>query len=246
MRKLAAVAIVVSLTALICIIKYSNTSFAQERIESGNYRIQFPNFNSGAGIPTSTNYNLDSTLGQGIAGEYSSTGYRVKAGFEYIHSIIPFSFAVSGLQINFGNLSPNTFYTGTSTITISAGGAGGYQVLASEDKPLTSTAGGNTIPNTVCDNSTCNYITAAVWTNTNTKGFGFNLSGDGVPSEFINSTYYKSFADRSDLVAPALLTSSTEAVDNHSTTVTYKVNILPTQAAGTYRNVVQYIAVPRY
>lgn len=35
---------------------------AQERIESPNYRIIFPNFNSGAGIPSSDNYDLNTTI----------------------------------------------------------------------------------------------------------------------------------------------------------------------------------------
>ncbi|HJY98657.1 MAG TPA: hypothetical protein VJ227_03015, partial [Patescibacteria group bacterium] len=65
-------------------------AYAQETIESPNYRIRFPNLNSGAGIPVSGNYILDSTIGQTAPGQYSSAGYLVRAGFQYIHSIIPF------------------------------------------------------------------------------------------------------------------------------------------------------------
>src|SRR3989339_1104306 len=78
-----------------------STVHGQERIESPNYRIIFPNLNSGAGIPTSSNYRLDSSLGQNAAGEFSSSGYRVKSGFQYIHSIIPFSFSISDIQKDF-------------------------------------------------------------------------------------------------------------------------------------------------
>ena len=81
---------------------------AQAEITSPNYIIQMPNFNSGAGIPSSSNYTISQTLGQTAAGLYSSAGYRVKSGFQYIYSIIPFSFSISALSINFGDLTPQT------------------------------------------------------------------------------------------------------------------------------------------
>ena len=68
---------------------------AQAVINSPNYRIQFPNLNSGAGVPSSAGYQVSTTIGQTAAGLYSSSGYRVKSGFQYIHSVIPFSFSVS-------------------------------------------------------------------------------------------------------------------------------------------------------
>src|SRR3989339_560906 len=138
-------------------------SYAQERIESPNYRIVFPNLNSGAGVPTSTNYNLNTTIGQTGPGEYSSTGYRVKAGFQYINSIIPFSFSISDIQKNFGTLTPDTPSTTTSTIIVSAGGAGGYSIKAYENNPLKTSDGSDTIIDTLCD-TTCSETTAAAWT----------------------------------------------------------------------------------
>ena len=137
------------------------TVSAQERIESPNYRIQFPNLNSGAGIPTSSGYKLDSTVGQTVAGKFSSAGYIARAGFQYIHSIIPFSFSISDIQKNFGTLTPNTPSTNSSTIIISAGGAGGYSVKASENNPLKTSDGGDTIIDTLCD-TTCSETTAGV------------------------------------------------------------------------------------
>ena len=130
---------------------FVGTTHAQERVESSNFRIEFPNLNSGAGIPSSSSYRLNTTLGQTAPGEYSSAGYRVKAGFQYINSIIPFSFSISDIQKNFGSLSPQTPVTTTSTITVSAGGAGGYSVKASENNPLTTSDNLNTIIDTLCD-----------------------------------------------------------------------------------------------
>ena len=141
-------------------ILFATVASAQERIESPNYRIIFPNFNSGAGIPTSTNYNLNTTIGQNAPGLYSSAGYRVKAGFQYINSIIPFSFSVSDIQKNFGTLTPQTPSTTTSTLIVSAGGAGGYLVKASENHPLQTSNASDSIIDTLCD-TTCSESTAS-------------------------------------------------------------------------------------
>ena len=218
---------------------------AQETIESDNYRIQFPNFNSGAGIPSSSNFKLDSTLGQNAPGLYSSAGYLVRAGFQYIHSIIPFSFSVSDIQINFGTLTPETPSTDSSTLTVSAGGAGGYSVKASENNPLKTTNGISSIADTLCDTS-CSETTAAAWTSSTKYGFGFNMSGDDIPVDFTNSTYYRQFSDISSLENPAVIMSSVNVGRTRTATITYKINVSDVQPAGTYQNIIKFTAIPSY
>ncbi|KKP46916.1 MAG: hypothetical protein UR39_C0007G0044 [Candidatus Woesebacteria bacterium GW2011_GWA1_33_30] len=221
------------------------TVSAQERIESPNYRIQFPNLNSGAGIPTSSGYKLDSTVGQTVAGKFSSAGYIARAGFQYIHSIIPFSFSISDIQKNFGTLTPNTPSTNSSTIIISAGGAGGYSVKASENNPLKTSDGGDTIIDTLCD-TTCSETTAGVWTSSTKYGFGFNMSGNDVPTDFTNSTYYRQFADRNSAEVESTIMSSVNVGSSRTATITYQINISAVQPAGTYRNVIKFTAIPSY
>ena len=222
-----------------------STVSAQERVESTNYRIIFPNLNSGAGIPTSTNYSLNTTLGQTGPGEYSSAGYRVKAGFQYINSIIPFSFTVSDLQKNFGTLTPNTPSTSTSTLTVSAGGAGGYSVKASENNPLMTADSADIIIDTLCD-ATCSETTAGVWTSASKYGFGFNMTGDDIASDFTDSTYFRQFADRSNAESAQTIMTSANVGRSRTATITYKLNISTLQPAGTYRNVIMYTAIPSY
>lgn len=218
---------------------------AQERVESLNFRIEFPNLNSGAGIPTSTNYKIDTTIGQTAAGKFSSAGYIARAGFQYIHSIIPFSFTISDIQKNFGTLTPGTPSTSTSTISVSAGGAGGYAVKVSENNPLKTSDGGDVIIDTLCDTS-CSETTAAVWTSTSKYGFGFNMSGDDIPSDFINSTYFRQFADRSSSETEKTIMSSNNVGASRTATITYKVNVSSVQPAGLYRNVLTFTAIPAY
>lgn len=226
-------------------ILYTVPVHAQERIESPNYRIVFPNLNSGAGVPTSTNYNLNTTIGQTGPGEYSSTGYKVKAGFQYINSIIPFSFSISDIQKNFGTLTPDTPSTTTSTIIVSAGGAGGYSVKASENNPLKTADSVNSIIDTLCD-TTCSETAAASWTSTTKYGFGFNMNGNDVPADFTTTDYFRQFADKSTAEADATIMSSANVGSSRTATITYKVNISDVQPAGIYRNIIKFTAIPSY
>lgn len=228
----------------ICLFAYSDVS-AQERIESDHFRIVFPNFNSGAGIPSSDNYKLNTTIGQNAPGLYSSSGYRVKAGFQYINSIIPFSFSISDIQINFGTLTPQTPSTDTSTLIVSAGGAGGYVVKASENHPMQTSDASDSIIDTLCDTS-CSETAAAVWSSSTKYGFGFNMSGDDVPADFINSNYFRQFADRSNSEAQTTIMSSVNVGRERTATITYKVNISGVQPAGTYQNIITFTAIPSY
>ena len=73
---------------------------------------------------TSGSYKLTTSLGQSAAGQFDSAGYTVKAGFQYLYSIIPFRFSVSNTNINLGTLLPSTPSTATTTLTVYFGAAG--------------------------------------------------------------------------------------------------------------------------
>lgn len=219
--------------------------FAQSNIRSENYEITFPNLNMGAGLPYSANYQMGATMGQTAPGLYSSTGYKIRAGFWYIKSIIPFSFSISDLSIDFGSLTPGTPVTQTNTLTVSVGGAGGYTIKVKENNPLKSITN-TTIPDTLCDNNACSETTAGPWIQNTTYGFGFNMSGDDIPSDFLNSTYFRQFADQSAGESPQIIMGGPNVGRNKQATVTYKVNISPTQAAGTYQNILTFIATPTF
>lgn len=241
MRKLPAILV---LSTLYLVLNTSAAS-AQGVVTSPNYIIQLPNLNSGAGIPTSDNYGVSTTIGQTVAGLFSSNGYRVKAGFQYIYSIIPFSFSISAISINFGHLTPQTPVTATETLTVASGGAGGYQVKASENHPLKVGNSSKIISDTNCDSS-CNETVAGVWSLNSKYGFGFNMSGNDIPADFSDTTYYRQFADRSSSENPQVVMSSIYVGRGRQSMVTYKVNISSTQASGIYNNTIMYTAIPSY
>jgi len=223
---------------------------AVSSISSDNYRIVWPNLNMGAGTTSSTGYKLNTTTGQTAPGLYSSTGYRVKAGFQYIHSIIPFAFSLSVISLNFGTLTANVLTNEqTLTLTVDSGSAGGYQVKVEESDPLTSTSG-KTIVDTTCDAAdSCDQDTDfGTWTDTGTYGFGYTMSGDDVPAGFSSGTKFRNFADAPG-ESPVKIMGKTPAEGgtaskNKTATLTARINISNTQAAGTYRNVLTFIAIP--
>jgi len=222
------------------------TALAVEQMNSNSYKIRWPNLNMTSGSKSSDNYNILDTVGQTAPGEYDSAGFKVKAGFPYIKTIIPFSFTISDLSMDFGSLAPGIFSTQTNTLTVSSGGANGYAVTASANNPLTIQAGSATIPDTTCNNGSCSETTAGVWDDTTKYGFGYNMSGNDIPAAFTDATYFKQFADASFSETAQIVMSSANVGKSRTATVTYKINIAATQTAGDYENALTFIAAPTY
>jgi len=232
-------------------------------MESSEYKIQFGTGDIAGGTESSGSYNLSTSVGQSAAKEFQANGYIVKAGFQYIYSIIPFSFSVSEVNVNLGSLIPNTSATSAITLTVSAGGAGGYQITAIEDYFLQTLSGASEIPDTPCDSGTsCDKSNANLWTSNTTYGFGYNMSGQDIPVDFINSNYYRPFANAANTPIPddpEIVMSSTKVTmptgtptpapaseRTHESTVTFKANIDPIQEAGSYQTVIRFRATPIY
>lgn len=223
---------------------------AEPIMSSDNFEITWPNINTGSGGTTSPNFNMGITTGQNAPGLYSSTGYKIRSGFQYIHSIIPFSFQLSAISLNFGSLVLETLANEQElTLTVNSGSAGGYQVKVQENDPLKSTTG-TSIPDTTCDVAdTCTHTDAGVWTQISTYGFGYTIAGDDVPSEFSGGKF-KNFPDApgEDPVKIMGLTPTTghAAGIDKTAVMTARINISNTQAAGVYRNILTFFAIPTY
>lgn len=220
-----------------------------ERLESDSYVIQFGNFNVTSGEKSNDNYKVTDTVGQtgaGPYGQYGVSGYFVGGGFQYIYQIKEFRFRISKLQIDFGELTPNFHATDSHTISISTRGQG-YKVYAYESHPLQNNQdSAETIPNTSCNTGTCTSTTAGVWTTQTIPGFGFNVSGAGVPADFINTTYFRPFANAAAAQPMQIVMSSPNIAINETATITYKAGITGNQAAGEYSTHIIFVAVPSY
>ncbi|MFH0942888.1 MAG: hypothetical protein V1810_01815 [Candidatus Beckwithbacteria bacterium] len=240
--------VILRFVILFILILFSSTpASAVARMESDSYKLKFPNLNMTSGSKSSNNYNILDTVGQTAPGTYTSSGFYVKAGFPYIKTIIPFGFTISDISIDFGALIPSTLTPLSNTLTISFGGAGGYQVTASEATPLKLQGTATAIPDTTCDTS-CSETVADVWTNTAKFGFGYSLAGDDIPDEFIDppNILFKQFADESSLEISQIVMASANVGTNRVAIVTYQVNVSPTQAAGNYATSIMFLATPTY
>lgn len=216
-------------------------------MDSSRFKIESANVEIAGGNKSSASYKLADTVGQLAAGQYSSTGYVVKAGFQYLHSIIPFRFSISNINIDLGTLVPDTPTTATTDLTVYFGGAGQYQVTAIEEGPL-KTQSGNVIPDTSCDGgiNTCTESTAKVWSSVAAYGFGYGASGNDVSADFIDGTYFRRFPDRTTAEQPATIMSSVNVGKNRVATVTFKANVSPVQPAGSYQTIINFVATPSF
>ncbi|NLG06709.1 MAG: hypothetical protein GX559_03380 [Candidatus Pacebacteria bacterium] len=228
----------------------SLTPVKAENMTSDSYYLQFGNFNMGSGeFDRTGQFGLTYTLGGtavGPFGEYGTSQYFIGSGFQYIYQIRQFSFSISKLAIEFGDLTAGIFANDSHTITINTGSAGGYQIYVFEDRPL-SLANNLSIriPNTTC-NTTCTKSLAGIWDNPNRDGFGYNVFGNNVANDFINSTYFRPFADNSVGEDMELIMSSPNVAFDETATVTYQVVPSAAQTAGDYQTYVMFVAVPGY
>lgn len=214
-----------------------------------NFILQMGNLNTAAGISKGEGYRLDQTVGQTAPGLYSGANYKVRAGFQYIHSIAAFKFTISETLIDFGILSATNPVSRTNNLTVSSRSPHGYSVTASENHPLLDPLTNALIPDTTCDNGSCSQSSSAVWTSILTYGFGYrcdNVNENDCESSFSDKTAYKQFADSSREETPETLMSGKNTARGREAQITYKVNISGAQPAGLYSNVITYIAAPTF
>jgi hypothetical protein len=236
----------VILLSLILNLKSAPAAHAQT-MSNGNYIIQMGNLNMSAGRPTGSGYKLLTTLGQTGPGLYSGTNYKVRAGFEYILSKIPFRFSISSIFVDFGSVSPGNPVYRTNQLTISNGSAFGYQVMTSQNHNLRNDAYGVDIGPTACDSGfTCDTGSANQWQTPIAFGFGYNCTnvfGTDCALDFTNSSYYRPFISSPSAV---MVMHSSSVGRNRQAKITYQLNVSNVQAAGQYHNVINYIATPTF
>lgn len=235
-------------SALVFIFLASYPAWA-DRLESNSYFVTFGNFNVTSGEKSSASYNVTDTVGQvanGPYGQYGSSTYFVGGGFQYIYQIDSFAFTISDVSVELGAINPNTHNSATHDLTITTRGAGGYIIYAYEEHPLRHNNGSTDIPDTSCDAGGCTISNAEVWSNTSIPGFGFNMSGNDIPADFTDSTYFRPFADDESADPMQIVMSSSNIANARTSTVTYKAGVSGTQAAGNYQTNIRFVAVPGY
>lgn len=223
-----------------------------EEMKSDSYKIQFGNFNMASGKRDGDTYILSDTMG-GLAvgpyGQYGSSNYFIGSGFQYVYQIDYFFFSISKLSIELGELFADSFKTDSHTINITTNGASGYNVYVFENHPLRQITADLVDPNDINDTNCdagCDESTAGLWIDASNAGFGFNVSGDDVASDFINSNYFRQFANNEDGESMQSIMGSNNVALDRSATVNYKAAMPGNQAAGNYQTSIVFVAVPGY
>jgi len=226
---------------------YHPASVMADTLTSPAFEVKMSTINITGGNKSSSSYKLTDTVGQTIQGQFDSAGYIIKAGFQYIYPLTAFTFTISNLDLNFGSLITDTPSLLTNILTVTTGSAFGYTVKTIEDHSLRLMSGSTTIPDTSCDLAQpCTQTDATPWTVNSRYGFGYNIQGTDVDvADFVDNTYFRSFPIQ-DIDQPATVMSRAGVATDSAATVTYKVNVSGSQAAGIYQNNLQYIATPSF
>jgi len=239
MRILDKLVLLVILVKLIPVI----SAYAADMV-SEDFAIQGGNLNMTSGSKASEGFKLTDTVGQSAAGYFSSNGFLIRAGFQYIYSVIPFQFTLSKNSIDLGTLAPETPGKDSIDMKVLTGGAGGYQVTLAADKKLTSNEG-MTIENTSCDQN-CKKNKANLWVSLQTYGFGYNVGGEDVPGDFLSENYFRPIVIAADGEEPEIVMSGKNYAREHAAKITFKANVSDNQEAGIYQNQLSFVAVPTF
>lgn len=217
---------------------------AQE-MSSENFKVQGGNFNMTSGEKSSANFKLSDIVGQTAAGQFSSKGYYLQAGFQNSALGSIFSFTISPTIIDFGLLKPDAPVEKSLHLTIVNGDVLGYRVSVSENQSL-STAAQAEIADTLCDadnEKPCSIGKSAKWIDTKTYGLGYHVFAKTAPQDFADDNFFRPFPALSRNEPPRVILESQSKNIKDSALMTVKVNIGPNQPVGNYRNIISFTAV---
>lgn len=209
-------------------------SVAADRLSSPSYTIDTSVAAPFGGQTGSTNYKLVTGGGEAINGMAASSSYKMGSGYvAQLTQSIQLSLAQSTVAL--GTITPNISNTSTISATV-ATDAPGYSISINQNNNLTS--GANTIPAI-----TGGTIAApASWTEGTTKGLGITLTGGpSIPAKWGTAGSYKYAAIPSALTTLYTRSGYTGGVSD-TVTMQPRIDISPTQAVGSYSNIVTVTA----
>lgn len=104
-------------------------------LNSTNFTIFDNGLNSGGGRTTSTNFILESTIGE-FSGDTTSTNFSNRSGFQAIEAEPKLTMALSTNSVALGILSSGSISSGSVTVVVTTNARSGYSVKLSEDANL--------------------------------------------------------------------------------------------------------------
>lgn len=210
----------------ICIGCISGVQDSRAYMSSPNYVNWMDSLNfGGEETSTSTNYRMQDTLGEIGTGPISSTNYGALIGFRQTESEPKFTFTISKNAIDFGPLMVGSIFSDSVDVATTTNAVDGYYTTIVEDGEFR-TAVGDDI-NDVTDGS----VTVG------DEEYGIRTSG---------ANGQMNGADTAILSTPQTVAEYGSFIDSDTTTITFKVSISTTTAAGYYEHTVTLISTGRF
>lgn len=174
-------------------------------MSSTNYTIFADDFHSGI-VATSTNYRLENTVGESPVGSTTGTTYAILGGYQAMEQT-SLSLSISNNSLNLGTLSNSAISSASSMITVGSNSGSGY-TLAISSVSWSGSSLANVSGNSVDAGS---------------EEYGFAIVGNDVSANLLGQDNV--------VQATTLMTSST-AVTNSTSTITFKASIDSSTSAG--------------
>lgn len=195
-------------------------------MSSEHYVNWMDSFNTGGTeTSTSTNYNLQDTLGEIGTGQLSSTNYAGLIGFRQVEAEPKFTFSISSTSINLGTLASDSVSEANHTVTTTTNAANGYTTTIVEDGNLR-IAGGSDIDD-VADGT----VTAG------SEEYGIRTSG---------THGQMNAADTAITSTTQTIASYSSWVNSDTTTISYRASISSATTGGTYTQALTIISTGNF
>lgn len=115
-------------------------------MESTNYIIQSDSINVGGGFSSSTNFQMEGTVGEVATGDSASDAFELRAGFQQMQAVY---ISLTGAQaVALGPTIPGVSggtATGSTTVTVTTDSQAGYELRIEAEESPAMRSGANTI-----------------------------------------------------------------------------------------------------
>lgn len=231
-----------------------NQSNAQVQLEGGEFELELEQLDveqeteeAPAPEPTATPVPevVDTVLYGKEKEQFDKQGFFIRQSTPAQTAIPHLRFGISKTTVQFHDIESAVPQEDSVKVTVSSDSPTGYQVFLWQDSLLTSISG-DTVNNTECNtNDTCSYMTASLWRDTGSYGYGYRMDGLDIPHDFHKPAYFRSFPVRAEEHPAVRIMNNFQLMETRQSTITFKLNPPPSVQNATYQNTVTILAFPQ-
>lgn len=208
-------------------------------LESPRFRIEQEKIQIDVQKSSEDTYTIAQTWDEETYRTFLQKGYAVK-------NESTFGSSISHGLLKFASIGKQKVFTDSIKIEVFPSEFA-YEVTVLQEYPLRGSSK-NTISNTRCDNENapCNISLAKRWSSDRSYGFGYSLSGDDIPNDFLSQDFYRVFPNDSSDQPSMTIMSAIHAESKRESHMRFKLNIAPSIPEGTYETIIDFVALPDY